>query len=176
MQVRPWSALSVGFSCWAVLGCGAQPAEPAPAHERPPAGQLAPSVEPEPAPDPRGPAAPSEAAEPGLPAFDPLTATRAEVRIVVVHGGHWVACGVVHSVAAIEVEVLGVGEPPPRMALYVSCPADHGRDKQLVVGNTFEVTLHARRQPWPKPPVTLAPELPVRYVKGLELLGATAGL
>lgn len=79
----------------------------------------------------------------------------------------WAPCGVIHSVGMIVVEVLEVEEPAPRMALILSCPADMRRVRPIQVGKVLEVTLHARRQPWPKPTVAPPEGLPVRYVLGL---------
>jgi hypothetical protein len=106
------------------------------------------------------------------PSFDPATATEATARIVAVHNHGWVACGIVHTVGAIEVEVLQVGEPPPRLALYISCPADMGRRSMLVVGEIVRVRLFARKQMWPTPPVDLPDELVVRYVESMEWVTA----
>jgi hypothetical protein len=112
-----------------------------------------------------------EAVDPPEPTsnFDPATATSARVRIVAVHDDRsWVLCGVIHSTGAIEVEVLEIGEPAPRMILIVSCPVDQRRGL-LVVDKIFDVTLYARRQPWPTPAIDrkLPPELPRRYVKSM---------
>lgn len=46
------------------------------------------------------------------------------------------------GVGASAVEVLDVGEPPPRVLLRVSCPID-----QLPRGRALAVTLHCREQP-----------------------------
>ena len=100
------------------------------------------------------------------PSFDPLTVDAARVRIVEVHDTGWTACGRVHSVGLIEVEVLDAGEPAPRMALYVSCPADIGRER-LAVGTILDVRLHAKRQSWPRPRVELPEDMPVRYLASI---------
>jgi hypothetical protein len=105
---------------------------------------------------------------PEPPSFDPTTATELTVRIVAVHSRGWGVCGIIHSVGAIEVEVLDVGEPPPRMALYISCPSDVGRGGLLDVGEVVRVELFARKQSWPKPNVELPDELVVRYVESIE--------
>lgn len=133
--------------------------------------------------DPDAAASESETGDPVQPAtrpepppsFDPLTATRVRVRLLVVHDKFWSACGVIHSVGAIEVEVLDVGEPPPRLVLYVSCPVDVGRGL-LEVGKVLDVSLHQRRQPWPKPPVELPDGVPVRYVSSLSEVVALGGV
>lgn len=102
--------------------------------------------------------------------FDAKTTTSATVRIVAIHREHWTACGVIHSVGAIEVEVLDVGEPRPRMILFVSCPVDGGHRELLEDGAVLRATLFAKRQRWPTPPASrkLPAELPRRYVKTLD--------
>jgi hypothetical protein len=110
------------------------------------------------------------APEPAPPSFDPLTATAATVRIVAVHrDSSWVPCGRAHSTGAVEVEVLEVGEPAPRMILIVSCPVDFGIRQLLKVDEVLDVTLFARRQSWPTPAIDrkLPSELPRRYVKSM---------
>jgi hypothetical protein len=88
---------------------------------------------------------------------------------LVVHRDPWVACGIIHSTGAIEVEVLEVGEPAPRMVLIISCPGDLGLGKWLEAGVILQVELFAKRKYWPTPPSVreLPPELPRRYVKTL---------
>ncbi len=76
-----------------------------------------------------------------------MTAIRFKI-VAIPNRKDWVPCGVMHSIGALEVEVLDVGEPPPRMLLLVSCPADMRRVK-LAVGETLTATLHRRKQPWP---------------------------
>jgi hypothetical protein len=68
----------------------------------------------------------------------------------------------------VIVEVLGVGEPPPQMGLYVSCPADLGGGRLLEVGKVVRFELHARKQSWPKPAPRLPVDLPARYVKSMS--------
>ncbi len=140
-----------------------------------PAGPVAPQpqpspdeeeeAEPEPSPTPPSEAPPSE--------VDLLTVSTLEARIVALNKVGWVPCGRKHSVAAVEVEVLGVGEPPPHMFLYISCPVDGGRNKLLVPDARLSVELFAGKQSWPKPPVDVG-DLPVRYVKDIETSSVTA--
>jgi hypothetical protein len=120
-------------------------------------------VEPPPAPVEPAPVAPPPVS------FDPATATEIKVRVVVIHPDQWVPCGIIHSTGVIEVEVLEVGEPPPRMALIISCPGDLGHLRPLEVGVILQVKLFASRQSWPTPPSArkLPPELPRRYAKTL---------
>jgi hypothetical protein len=113
------------------------------------------------------PPVPAPMPEP-LPSFDAATVTELTGRITFVHDPGWGVCGIIHSVGAIEVEVLEVGEPPPHMILYISCPSDVGRGGLLDVGQVVRVTLFARKQSWPKPRVERSNELPVRYVKRIE--------
>jgi len=115
-----------------------------------------------------------EQPEPAI-AFDPTTATTARVRIVAVHRDRsWTACGVIHSTGAIEVEVLEVGEPAPRMILIISCPTDFGHRELLEVGTVLQVKLFTRRQRWPRPAIDrkLPPELPRRYVDTMSRVDA----
>ena len=144
---------------------------------------------PEPAPKPEPPA-PERAVEPEPPAVEPkdvepehvdppvappvevdlATVREAKVRVVAVHrDGSWTSCGVIHSTGVIEVEVLEVGEPPPRLALIISCPVDWGGRELLEVGKVLQVTLFAKKRSWPRPPADrkLPAELPRRYVKTL---------
>jgi hypothetical protein len=138
-------------------GTRAQPVVPAP--------EPAPLPTPEPAPPPE----PEPEPEPPPPAFDPRTVTQIEARIIALHGRkHWHACGIIHSVGAVEIEVLRVGEPPPHMILFVSCPADFGHRELLIEGQRVRVTLHARKQWWPKPAAKLPADLPVRYVESMR--------
>jgi hypothetical protein len=139
-----------------------------------PAPQQTPLPEPAPEPDP-APApvsAPDSAPDPDpTPTFDPKTVPEIEARVVsLLQRTGWSPCGVIHSVGAIEVEVLGVGEPAPHMILFVSCPADFGHRELLVEGKRVAVTLHARRQMWPRPAARLPDDLPVRYVKSMRSL------
>lgn len=139
---------------------GADPPTPA---APPPAEPVAvtPAVEPA-AVEPAEPATPSEPAAP-VP-FDPMTVTAIRARIVAIpNRKNWVPCGVHHSVGALAVEVLDAGEPPPRMLLFVSCPADLRRGPKLAVGATIAVTLHRRKQSWPAV-AGLPADLPRRYV------------
>ena len=108
-------------------------------------------------------------AEPPAPEFDPATAVQATVevtKLVDVPGG---ACGVLHIVGAIEVEVLDVGQPRPKLGLYVSCPGDLQPHGMLAVGKRLHVTLHARPKAWPRPPTRLDAALPIRYAETLAL-------
>src|SRR5690606_19412643 len=156
----PMRLFRVGASVVAlILGCDGTPRE-APV-ERPPVPAV-PDTEP-------APSAPPPPSAPLPPNFEAESATSATVRIVAIHGEHWTACGVIHEVGAIEVEVLEVGEPRPRMILFVSCPADSGHRELLEDGAVLRVTLFAKRQRWPTPPAsrTLPAELPRRYVDTL---------
>jgi hypothetical protein len=151
-----------------VAGCSSACTSDAPEQ---PLADRAPEAEPQPvAPAPEvvvEPPVPAPMPEP-LPSFDPTTVTELTGRITVVHDPGWGVCGIMHSVGAIEVEVLDVGEPPPHMILYISCPSDLGRGGLLDVGQVVRVTLFARKQSWPKPRVERSNELPVRYVKRIE--------
>jgi len=142
---------------------------PAPIDQGP--DQAPPSVAasaPTPAPPP-SPAEPSPQPPAPTTPFDPNTVTHATVRIVAVPARqHWFACGVVHSVGAIEVEVLDAGEPAPRMMLFVSCPVDFGHRGLLREGEVLTVRLHARKQSWPRPPVEVPAGMVVRYVAKLS--------
>ena len=120
--------------------------------------------------------APTDLADPNVggpaasatePTFDPAAATEATVRVTKIVDVGGPPCGVLHSVGAIEVEVLGVGEPPPPLGLYVSCPADLQPKGMLEVGRVLRSTMHVRKQPWPKPARRLDPALTVRYAKTL---------
>lgn len=142
------------------------PREFAPRQSAPP--QLAP-IELEPASDP----VLTPASDPVLtPAFDPATATAIRARIVSIpNRKSWVPCGIHHCVGVLEVEVLDVGEPPPRMLLFVSCPADRRQEPRLEVGATIAFGLHARKQSWPSVG-GLAKDLPRRYVKSIARVEA----
>jgi hypothetical protein len=158
-----------------VIGCTSADPDPTPPPEQRAQAEPEAAVEPEAEPEPEPEAEPEPEPEaepepePEPPSFDPLTVEKIRARIVAFDSKHWVACGVVHSVGGIEVEVLGVGEPPPRMGLYVSCPADFGHREFLEVGKVLDFTLHARKQPWPKPAARLPEDLPHRYVKSIAL-------
>ncbi|MEM7156279.1 MAG: hypothetical protein AAF799_25725 [Myxococcota bacterium] len=102
------------------------------------------------------------------PTFDATAVTEADVRVTKIIDPGGSPCGVIHSVGAFEVEVLGVGEPPPRLGLYVSCPADLQPRGMLEVGRRLSVTLHPRKQSWPKPARRLDPGLTARYTKSLK--------
>jgi len=152
----------------ALLGLGLGCDNTAPAADTADAPEAHEAKSPEPPPNAEPPARtePPAEAEPPPPSFDPLTARAARIRVVVVHDRYWSPCGIIHSVGAIEVEVLDAGEPPPRMLLHISCPADVGHDV-LAVGKILDVELHAREQPWPRPTGELPEHLPVRYVASL---------
>lgn len=148
-------------------------AEPAPAK---PDLSSEPSSEPsgQPSSQPSGqadaqdePQAPSAADLP--PPFDAKAVTQIAARIVDVYDrAGWAPCGVIHSVGAVEVEVLGYATPGPRMLLMVSCPVDHHPRSLLAVDNEVKVKLHTKRQWWPKPPKGYRTDLVVRYAKGIE--------
>ena len=89
------------------------------------------------------------AAEPVAAAIDLATVAAVRAKIVAIpNRKSWVPCGILHSIGALEVEVLDAGEPPPRMVLLVACPVPmHGR--KLEVGATVSVKLYARKQRWP---------------------------
>ena len=155
-------------------GCAGEAApEPGPEARSEPEAASEPEAEPEAKATPESPGSvgvepESEApTEPPAPSFDAQQVRAARVRIVDVPGQQRAPCGIVHSVGAIEVEVLEVGEPPPQMILYVSCPVDVGRGV-LQVGKILDVKLHRRRQPWPKPRIELPEGVPVRYVSSLK--------
>lgn len=163
---------SASLSLILLLSC--DPGEPV--VDEPPKSE--PPVEPAPVVASRSPesVAPAEPINPPS-SFDAKTATAAKVRIVAVHRDRtWTACGVIHSTGAIEVEVLEVGEPAPRMILILSCPSDFGHREHLAVGTVVEVKLFARRQRWPTPAIDgkLPPELPRRYVDTMTPVSATS--
>lgn len=147
----------------ASLACGSPPPETGtngggPEPETPAEEQTKAEPEPKSNPDP----------EPEPPTFDATTISEIDARIVTVYDDHWSACGVIHSVGAVVVEVLGVGEPRPQMVLFISCPVDAGRYKLLEAGKQVTVELHAKKQGWPRPPDAFPKDLPVRYVKTLS--------
>lgn len=146
------AALASALAC-APGQAGADPSTPAA-----PAPELAPD------PPPRETEPTEPAPEPAPVAFDPATAASLRARIVAIpNRKHWVPCGGRHSVGALEVEVQDAGEPPPRMILFVSCPADLRRAPKLAIGAVIAVKLHARKQTWPAVG-GLSPGLPRRYV------------
>ncbi len=114
---------------------------------------------------------PDSQTSPSVPTerFAPDRAAVLVGRVVAVHDEGTGPCGVMHSVGAIEVEVLEVGEPPPHLGLYVSCPSD--RRPRLEVGQTYRMELHRRRRPWqPLPAKRLPAALPVRYLESASEL------
>lgn len=124
---------------------------------------------PEAAPTP----APAPANEPAPAPVDLKTVSALRFKIVAIpNRKHWVPCGLMHSIGALEVEVLDAGEPPPRMLLLVSCPTSV-RGVKLEVGETMTATLHRRRQPWPGVH-GLPPELVRRQVASLTAVAADA--
>ncbi len=151
------------------MACDEDPAPVRAEAEAPATGpselEAAPTKEPQPQPESR----PEPEPEPEPAPFDPLTAMEFQARIVDLyeHAG-WAPCGILHSVGAIEVEVLGHGDPGPHMVLFVSCPADMLSAVKLEVGEVLQVSLHAKAQTWPKPPRVYRDDLPFRYVKRLE--------
>jgi hypothetical protein len=165
-----WNSLVVAslmLACAAEAPVVVQPVAPAavlaPAPTPTPAPTPAPVVEPTPAPVVEPTPAPIVAPAP-VPGFDAAAVTTIRATLVAIPNRKtWVACGVKHSVGALEVEVLDVGEPAPRMILFVSCPADGHRGPALVVGATLTFTLFARKQTWPGV-AGLPAELPRRYV------------
>lgn len=183
--MRAWIVLTAVLTAVLALGCspnardqgsraenqeqGAQRAEPAtgsPAVEEPDAAEAEAEAEAK-ADGEAGAETGADADANAEPSFDPLTAEAARVRITkILADGP--PCGIVHAIGLIEVEVLDAGDPPPTMALYISCPADVGRGV-LTVGNVVRVKFHKRRQSWPRPRTKLPPELPTRDVKAIEL-------
>lgn len=153
--MRCGGALGLALVLGCLLGCGGPSNEVRPVGRKATSEDVPPASEPSPskpslvfAPPPPGP--------PPAVAFDPATATtlRAEIKAIPNRKG-WVACGDVHSVGALEVEVLDVGEPRPTMILLVSCPVDLGlgralQGQRLEVGATIIVSLHAKKQSWPR--------------------------
>ncbi|MFV8754086.1 hypothetical protein ACNOYE_26370 [Nannocystaceae bacterium ST9] len=156
-----WLGLVVASACDA-----APKPEPEPPAKVEPAVEVEPVVEVE--PEPIAKVEPPELVEPTpVATFDPNTALEFRARIVEVHNRkNWVPCGYIHSVGALEVEVVDVGEPPPRVLLFVSCPVDRHGGPRLEAGTLVEVTLHARKQSWPSVG-GLPKQLPRRYVKSL---------
>jgi hypothetical protein len=153
--MRCGGALGLALVVLGLLGCGGS------SNEVRAVGRKA---EPEQLPPPaKGPSttkasvvfAPPPPSPPPLVAFDPATATTLRAEIVAIpQRKRWVACGEVHSIGALEVEVLDVGEPRPKMVLLVSCPVDLGlgralQGQRLEVGATIIVSLHAKKQAWP---------------------------
>lgn len=150
------SGALLGLLSLGLLGCGAASNEVRPVERRAePADVPAPASKPSTtkasvvfAPPPASSATPI--------AFDPATATTLRAEIVAIpNRKSWVACGDVHSIGVLEVEVLDVGEPPPRMVLLISCPVDLGlgralQGQRLEVGATIVVSLHAKKQAWPR--------------------------
>lgn len=121
----------------------------------------APTTAPGPAPDEAPTSTPAAMEAAADPVVDATTATSLRVRVVrTLDRGNGVACGILHIVGSIEVEVLGAGEPPPRLVLLLSCPSRALQDGQLL-----DVELHARKQSWPTPPAARKSALPRRYVK-----------
>lgn len=119
-------------------------------------------------------AEPPEEVEPGarrtaIAATDLMSITELTARITVVHDSPAVACGVLHVTGYVEVEVLGAGEPPPSLALFVSCPFDPDKRDLLAVGNVVRVALHTRPQDWPTPQTVLPEGLPIRQVRVMAL-------
>lgn len=153
--MRCGGALGLALVLGCLLGCGGASNEVRPVARKAEPDEL-PPVASEPSPSkPSLVFAPPPPAPPPTVAFDPATATtlRAEIKAIPNRKG-WVACGYVHSVGALEVEVLDVGEPRPRMTLLVSCPVDLGlgralQGQRLEVGATIIVSLHAEKQSWP---------------------------
>jgi hypothetical protein len=134
------------------------PARPEPEHEAAPPPVLEPELEP---PSP-----------PSKPTFDPKRATEIRARILAIpNRDNWVACGIHHSVGVLEVEVLDVGDPPPRMLLFLSCPVDsRASARGLRVGAIITATLHARPQRWSSV-AGLPEDLPRRYVESFAVPG-----
>ncbi len=125
--------------------------------------------EPEPStPEPVVDVEPAAEVKPPPPAFDGTTIEEADVVITEIVDAGGPPCGVLHSVAAIEVEVLGFGDPRPRIGLYVSCPADLQPRGMLTVGKRLRVVLFAKRQGWPKPANRFGEGLEVRYARRLQ--------
>lgn len=140
---------------------------PAPSVADPPAPAPPPAPPPEAAPTPEPPPAPPpEPDPPPAPTIDLATTTTLRARIVAIpNRKQWVPCGIIHSIGALEVEVLDAGEAPPRMLLLLSCPVDgHRNHPKLEVGATISVSLHRRKQPWPSVQ-GLAKDLPCRQVE-----------
>lgn len=98
--------------------------------------------------------------------FDPASATKIRARIVhVPDSASWVAYGTRQRVGALEIEVLDVGDPLPRMLLVVACPADRCGDL-FVVGATHAFGLYAKPPSWPAIS-GLAEDRPTRYVQSI---------
>lgn len=155
-----------------VLACGLACGGPSP-ERPPPERRVEPNTMPMPA-KPKGsrPAqvfAPVPAPAPTPVVFDAASVTTLRAKIIAIPNREsWVPCGYVHSIGALEVEVLDVGEPPPAMILLISCPVDLGlgrglQGQRLEVGATIVVSLHAKDRPWPRVG-RLAKELPRRQV------------
>jgi hypothetical protein len=116
------------------------------------------------------PVAPPVEAPAPAEALDLTTVTQVRVRILVAHRDRgWVPCGYFHATGAIEVEVLGHGEPGPRMILIISCPVDFVQSL-LEIGAVRDVELYARHQRWPTPVADkkLPAELPRRQVERMR--------
>ncbi|HJL15890.1 MAG TPA: hypothetical protein RMH99_09550 [Sandaracinaceae bacterium LLY-WYZ-13_1] len=111
----------------------------------------------EPAPPPaRAPSPPP----PDLTGFSELT-----VRVLRALDGPWARCGVTQVVGHVEVEVLGVPPPAPRLVLRVTCPASLGGGGLLSRGQRLHVTLRPTVPGWPASRPGLPAGLPVRDVR-----------
>lgn len=106
-------------------------------------------------------------AEPAPDPIDPATVEAVDVVVVNILDPGGPPCGILHSVAAIEVEVVGGG---PTLGLYVSCPADLRPRGMLTVGEHLHAELFAEPQRWPKPAHRLEETTTIRYVRTLSRL------
>lgn len=150
--------------------------EPTPSPEIEDPSPPAPTPEPEP-PLPEPTPEPKLDPGPTLPSFDPATVTAIRVEIIRIFNRSAPRCGYLHGVGAIEVAVLGVGDPPPHMILFISCPNDNPVARELEVGARVAVTLYARKQSWPVPSGGgIPPELPRRYIETISPFGFSVDL
>lgn len=163
--MTPGRDLRLAALCFSLSACGQSRDAGEPGD--PPPEPAAPRATEQPAPSETGDAPqPEESTPPAALAFDPKTVKEIEGRIVTLYGSDtWSLCGVIHSVGAVE--VLGVGEPPPHMVLFVSCPADMGNRDVLKKGKRIRALLYAGKRGWPKPAGEIPPALPIRYAKNV---------
>lgn len=134
-------------------------------------------------PSPQPPDLPTSIAEiepaapiPDLPSakatqvVDLLKIRKARARIVALFDVRGPPCGVLHTVGAIEVELLDLGEPAPRLGLYISCPTDLQPHGILEVGRVLDLRFHKRKQSWPRPVKRPPENLVLRYVSSIKLV------
>ncbi len=118
------------------------------------------------------PAATSETHDEGGSARELRLDSVTELTVRVVSSdGPWAHCGILHVFGYVEVEVLGAGEPPPRLGLLLSCPAAFGGGGLFSVGNRAQVTLYDELQPNAARPPDVPPDRIVRQVRSATEAG-----